>query len=677
MFKHLKQNLIYLFLIIISLLSSIGAIVYYIYKLNNLGIIISIVFSFVIFFIIAFLHYKNFQKEEVKNKYIEKSKINPAYRRAGNKKSKIDFLLLTFYFLLFVVMCCALCVMRTNSSIISPWQVVPSYFFALYILSTIILIAQILNNSRFSLFLISVHLFLSTSIAWIIYKIGYGFDPFIHEATINLIMKTGEVLPKTYYYIGQYSLIAIINKITHLPILWLNKLLLPVLASVFLPYSIYKFLNKYFDNKRNILLTIITLFTIPYSLFILTTPQNLSYLFLIITVFFGLACADFLDLSLVYLFSATSLLIHPVAGIPAVLFTSLIAIYNISPSPYEGEGRGEVLKKYLYGFIYFLSVIALPIAFYFINQKENPISENIPTAIAGSEGLSKTLINLALTIPAKENFILNFVYLYIFNIKLVITFLALAGIFLIIKYKNKCKIFLLNVYMSAAVLISYFLVKKISFGFLIDYERDAYAERILVIAAIFMLPIITLALYNIITRVLSQKKIIKYIFLIFLSLLITTSLYTAYPRFDRYFNSRGYSVGQADIDAVNWIENNHENNYMVLANQQVSVAALREFGFDKYLKIPSPDQEKNLGEIYYYPIPTGGPLYGYYLKMVYEKPTKKTMISAMEFSGVDEAYFILNKYWWAFPKLLEEAKLEADSWKEINHGNIYIFKYTK
>jgi len=63
--------------------------------------------------------------------------------------------------------------------------------------------------------------------------------------------------------------------------------------------------------------------------------------------------------------------------------------------------------------------------------------------------------------------------------------------------------------------------------------------------------------------------------------------------------------------------------------------------------------------------------------MVYKKPDKKTMAEAMNLTGVNQSYFILNKYWWAFPKILAEAKLEADSWTEIGQGEIYIFKYKR
>jgi hypothetical protein len=63
--------------------------------------------------------------------------------------------------------------------------------------------------------------------------------------------------------------------------------------------------------------------------------------------------------------------------------------------------------------------------------------------------------------------------------------------------------------------------------------------------------------------------------------------------------------------------------------------------------------------------------------MVYEYPSQKTVKKAMEFTGVNEAYFVLNKYWWAFDKIKEEAKMEADSWGKIGNEDVYIFKYVR
>jgi hypothetical protein len=165
----------------------------------------------------------------------------------------------------------------------------------------------------------------------------------------------------------------------------------------------------------------------------------------------------------------------------------------------------------------------------------------------------------------------------------------------------------------------------------------------------------------------NHKTIIP--FLIFLALLISASLYLSYPRKDNYFDSHEYAVSQTDIDAVKWIEaNKKSDDYIVLANQQVSVAALREFGFKKYYKDNS---------IFYYPIPTGSGLYQYFLDMVYKKPSSETMAMAMEPAGVKEGYFVLNKYWWASPKIVDEAKLSADFWKSFDGGQVYIFGYKR
>ena len=53
------------------------------------------------------------------------------------------------------------------------------------------------------------------------------------------------------------------------------------------------------------------------------------------------------------------------------------------------------------------------------------------------------------------------------------------------------------------------------------------------------------------------------------------------------------------------------------------------------------------------------------------------MFAAMDLVGVNEGYFVLNKYWWAFTKILDEAKLRADSWQTIDNGEIFVFKYVK
>ena len=55
----------------------------------------------------------------------------------------------------------------------------------------------------------------------------------------------------------------------------------------------------------------------------------------------------------------------------------------------------------------------------------------------------------------------------------------------------------------------------------------------------------------------------------------------SYPRIDNYHNTHSFSISDSDIASVQWIEENADDDYIVLANQQVSAAALSQYGFKK------------------------------------------------------------------------------------------------
>jgi hypothetical protein len=112
--------------------------------------------------------------------------------------------------------------------------------------------------------------------------------------------------------------------------------------------------------------------------------------------------------------------------------------------------------------------------------------------------------------------------------------------------------------------------------------------------------------------------------------------------------------------------------YIVLANQQVSAAAIRQFGFKGRYLI-----DQNNKEIYFYSIPTGGTLYQYFLYASYESANRENMIMAMDFAKVNRAYLIINQYWWASQKIIEEAKISSNNWYKINNGSNYLFEYIR
>ncbi|PLX21936.1 hypothetical protein C0584_01195 [Candidatus Parcubacteria bacterium] len=645
--------------LIINLISLFGAVIYKVYALNTIAVILSLLFSYLAFTFLQKL------KTEIKVSVFTKLKsllsglllIKKLNLNKDNISKKI------FSFLYLCVYLNLLYILFTNTSvnsITSPWQVIPSYFFIFYLLLTTLLFFVIKNQSNlFSLFFVSLHYFLSFSIAIIVYKIGYGFDPFVHEATLDIIKEKGFVDPKPLYYLGQYSLIIILNKLLFVPISFLNKFLVPILASVFLPRAILDYLNKQFTESQISLRILVLLLILPFSLFIMTTPQNLAYLLLLIIIIKSIKLDNLYDLASLYVFSLVALVTQPIAGIPALLFVLLISFYYSE----------HKFKKLFISIVLFFMAISLPLSFFlFQNTPETKvkISNNFfaSTVASVSNSMNNTLTPV---VPNNENAFLNFIYFYSFNLKFIILLLVFSGIYLSIKNKKECKIFIHYLLVFLTLFIAYLLTSSLDFSFLVDYERSAYSERILLTSSLFLLPFILLSFYYFLFKLQSNKNNIKVPVYLFIGTLILSSLYTSYPRLDNYHNSHGISVGQYDIEATKWIEDNNRWQYIVLANQQVSASALKNFGFNKYFS----------NNIFYYPIPTSSPLYEHYLNMVYDKPSRENALKALDLVNINELYFVLNKYWWAFPKLLEEAKLEADSFKEFGDGDVYVFKYIR
>lgn len=647
-YYNLSQNI----LVILLLISFWSALVYRVYALNHLGIIISLILVIISYNILQY-YIKKFNappslKLRRTSPLLQEQITENSTTNTDKSEMIIDRILTSFYIISIIVDFLLLYLNSTHKSIISPWELLPGYFFLIYFIASLLLLFIFTKRTKNRSCLIALHLFLSISVIWIIYRLGYGYDYFVHSATLDLIDKNGLVNPKPNYYLGQYGLLIILHKFSRLPIYWLNLILVPLLAVIFLPITLFKILGDQLQ-QTSVGLTALLLFVLPFSILTFTTPQNFAYLLLLLIIIYALNWHDNSNYFIIGLLSLTTLTIHPVVGLPALFFFVLISIYKF----------GIKLKKYLQTLIFFLTALALPASFYLLDKNNFNISKiNFNDLFS----LPKFVL------PGQDNVILNAVYLHGFNLSGLITLLITVG--LIIYYKNKkeypaYKPFLV---IAPALLLSYVLVKLLPFNYLINYERSDYADRILTVAVIFFLPFVLLCLSTMANRIMTAEKYVRIGWLFIIALLMSTSFYLSYPRYDQFFNSHGYSVGNFDLEAVNYIKNNTNNDYIVLANQQVSAAALRQFGFNKYYKN---------NQIFYYPVPTSGPLYQYYLDMVYKKPSRETINKAMDLAGVNEAYFVLNKYWYASPKILEEAKLIADSWQSIGAGEVYVFKFSK
>ena len=639
-------------LLLSSLTIILGALIYYIDAFYLYDLIIALILIIASFVILS--------------RYLfNKPESQPAIKLDWLVFNRNNYQYLIAYGLVYAFLIISLCLAQSDKPLISPWQVIKPSFFVAYALASLILIFSAASKKLsvgVKLFLISLHYFISLLVAVIIYKIGYGFDPFIHQATMELIDKKGLVTPKPPYYLGQYSLIIIFHKISSLSIYFLNKILVPLFTSLFLPLAIYRFLKSFFINPSDTIfehnnpprfLSLIFLLVLTISPFIVTTPQNLSYLFLILTILSGLGRDN---IFWVILLALATTAIHPLTGLPALGWVAWLIFkkYQTRFKPYT--------RKIIKVLIFSANALILPSALFFAGGANlRTISLNASLLIDPFKSIFS-----GLSMSGSEDWLFNLIYFFGANFNLFLILISLASLIYFYKQKKRPDWSSL-LYINISLLIAYILSSQIIFNDLINYEQSSYASRLLIIICLFNLPFIIYALEKLITKILRQDKPVITAWLIIGVSMLTISLYISYPRYDKYFNSRGYSVGINDLNAVKLINEDAKGPYIALADQQVSVAALKEFGFNNYYQTAS-------GLIYFYPIPTGGPLYQYYLDMVYKNPDQKTMQGALDLSGVKVGYLVVNKYWNESGKIINEAKLNAASFFNVNN-EVYIFKY--
>lgn len=643
-FNKFSLNLPDYLLLAVALGTIYSALVYYFYALNWGSIIFILILIILSFFTLNKHLFKNSDVSE-----------NITNIKEKNDKNYLHYWPYLIYFVLFVINLYLLYKSRSDRSLISPWQIINYKFFIFYSFSSLtltLILAKKEITTASKLIALSFHYFLSFSIVALIYKIGYGFDPFIHGATMELIDKSGSVTPKPFYYLGEYGLIILLHKLSGFSIYILNKFLLIILAAIFLPISIYRFINSNNSNFINYL-TPLFILILGFSPFIVTTPQNLSYLFLILTIIFGLTKNNTLWSLILAL---ATLAVHPLTGIPALCWWLALNLIN------KKDKIKQKTYKALKYFLFAGSVLILPLALFISGGKGlKEINWNLNFLVEPIKKLFTTLSG-----AGQENWLLNFIYFFSYNYALWLIIIIGLSLFWFYRQATKPN-FKSLIFINTALIAAYLISSQIVFTDLINYEQANFASRLLILIIIFFIPLITDGLNNFLNLIIKQNKLIKILWLIFGVTLITTSLYISYPRFDKYFNSRGYSTSQNDIAAVRLINQKANGRYLVLANQQVSAAALKEFGFDHYY-------QTSAGLIYFYPIPTGGQLYQYYLDMVYKNPSRETMAQARNLAGVDESYLVVNLYWFQSARVINAAKLTANSWENINN-EIYIFKY--
>ena len=161
---------------------------------------------------------------------------------------------------------------------------------------------------------------------------------------------------------------------------------------------------------------------------------------------------------------------------------------------------------------------------------------------------------------------------------------AILGLIMIIKkYKNNLPKFI--ILSAIGLFISAFILStSTKFAEVIMYEQNVYAERVLELMLVLLIPGFVLGLREFFIRI-KKHGSKQFMTALFFSFLLLISWYFTYPTRDAVAFHTGWSVRGADITTVHFIDNLNQNkkDYIVIANQLLGAAALQEFGFEKYL----------------------------------------------------------------------------------------------
>lgn len=555
----------------------------------------------------------------------------------------------------------------TAEAIRSPWEVVHPIFFLWIFLATATWLA-LCYRDRFPHFALAsgmLHLFTMLAPALIVYKIGFGFDPFIHIATEKLIAAAGAVTPKTPYYLGQYAVVTILSHLTGGPVEWIDRLLLPVMAAVYLPLTAAYLLRRgYKLDRRLTLLSASGVLLVPLASFVVTTPQGLANLFTLAAALLGTAWLHDHRPPLLYvmLLAAAALAIHPLAGIPAGLFTLYLMFFKLREWRHWAVKTAKV--------VVFLSLFAaaaavLPAVFTLgIPRSEGGASLSAVLRRPPAELLSLIPVG-APGIPSRFKPALDFAQLVVQNHAFILLILAAFGAAVLWRRPGYRRTVWAVGGIAAALFVSVILLKSgVVYRHVIDYEQQNYGNRLFDIILLLTMPLALAAVAWWWRKLPVIDPGVRLFQVLLFAGAIAALAYAAFPRVDDFQLSRGYSVSVHDVNAVRKVRETAVGPYVVLANQSVSAAALREYGFLKYY-----------GEQFYYSIPTGAPLYRAYLDMVYQGPSREVMTAAMKSAGAPTAYFVINRYWNNSERIVEAAKKTADEWFSIDDGEVYAFRY--
>src|SRR3990167_3147788 len=160
----------------------------------------------------------------------------------------------------------------TTASIRTPWPLMPGWTLPLVGLLWILALATAWRVKSTLLATVQTACAIGGTlvIAPMLYRIGYGFDGFLHIAGEKVLLATGTLVPTPPYYMGQYVFVTWLARLMDLDVALIDRWLVPVLAAVLIPAALALVAG------RTRATTLIALIIMPLGAFVATTPHGFA-----------------------------------------------------------------------------------------------------------------------------------------------------------------------------------------------------------------------------------------------------------------------------------------------------------------------------------------------------------------------------------------------------------------
>lgn len=513
---------------------------------------------------------------------------------------------------------------RNDFPLQTPWFATSVWLFLLFACSTFFLLRASRRPSWFFLIQAVVHFFILYGVALIVFRYGFGYDPIIHQATEKYISAHGKIFPLQPFYIGQYASVVALHFLTALPIEFIDRMLVPVLASAFIPLVAYSGLRRAWGcSEPRAALGVCLLLFFPFSELTFTVPHNLTVLYSVLFIFlFPLFKKNIFFKLLLLIISLTALVTHPLLGVPlclmlmCVFFFSKKEHHSLVASICIGLGGGLVLP-FLFG---------------------------VYSSIHGSsffQSISLHYFFQSLILLFRSPYSLNdvpflwaFLYRMVDGIKI---FLYGISLYALWRYKNlwiRSCVFAILCTLSVSCIL---LITLIKIPGIREIEQAEYALRIRDVLPFLLLPFFVSAAHQLVSFF--KKRNWEIFIFTLCSLCVCVQWYFAYPQVNPVTHSAGWNVSGSDSVVVRNIEAHAlGNSYAVLSDRLSAVVALRELGFEKMLHTPNGEM------VYPYPISETHVLTAQWYKLLIGVFSQYDIQVIKYNLGVQKVYVVVHDY---------------------------------